>query len=131
MSKPLALIIEDDEDLSFIFSTALSQANFEVEIIHDGGEALERLRAVVPDLVTLDLHLPEVAGKQLLHFIRGDKRLEQTLVIITTADSLMAQTLNNQADMVLLKPVSFDQLRDLSEKVYEKRARFIAKRKKF
>ena len=54
-----ALIVEDDKDLSTIFSIALQEADFETEIVSTGDKALERLADIVPDVVVLDLHLPK------------------------------------------------------------------------
>ena len=63
MNNPFALIIEDDEDLSLIFSEALTAAQFETEVIQDGGSAVARLAETTPDVVVLDLHLPNISGK--------------------------------------------------------------------
>ena len=114
MSEPLGLVIEDDEDLSVIFSEALQAAGFKTEIIKSGDKALERLGEVVPQVVVLDLHLPRVAGMDILHRIRADKRLNNTRVIVATAHPRMAESLRDEADLVLLKPISFSQLRDLA-----------------
>lgn len=110
MNNPLALIIEDDEDIARIFSEALLQAAFQTEIIEDGQAALERLNEVEPMMVVLDLRLPYVSGEKILRHIRADERLAETRVMIATADSQMAQSLSDDADVVLLKPISFEQL---------------------
>ncbi len=110
MSNPLALIVEDDKDLARIFSEALLQAAFETEIIKDGQAALNRLAEVVPAVVVLDLHLPRISGAKILRQIRADERLAETRIMIATADSQMALSLRDDADVVLLKPVSFEQL---------------------
>ena len=114
MTDPLALIIEDDPDLANIFAKALRAAEYEIEIIRDGTAALERLSGTEPAVVVLDLHLPYVSGKTILHHIRADRRLAQTRVMLTTADSILADTLRSEADLVLLKPISYGQLRDLA-----------------
>ena len=114
MSELLGLIIEDDEDLSVIFSEALQAAGFKTEIIQSGDKALARLAVTVPDVVVLDLHLPRVAGMDILHQIRADARLSATRVIVATAHPRMAESLRDEADLVLLKPISFSQLRDLA-----------------
>jgi DNA-binding response OmpR family regulator len=62
LQKPIALIIEDDEDLSIIFSEALNSAGFQTEIIRNGRLAMERLAVVTPEIVSLDMHLPEISG---------------------------------------------------------------------
>ena len=117
MSSKFALIIEDDIDLSTIFSEALKAAGFKTEIIRDGMAAVERLKTAVPDVVVLDLHLPNVSGDELLTQIRSDARLHDTRVIVSTADPRMADPLQEIADLVLIKPISFSQLRDLAKRL--------------
>jgi CheY-like chemotaxis protein len=113
MARPVALVVEDDQDLATIFSEALQAAGCDAEVISSGDKALERLAIVVPFLVVLDLRLPGVAGPEVLAQIRADPRLESTRVIIATAYPLVADELRRTADLVLIKPVSFTQLRDL------------------
>jgi DNA-binding response OmpR family regulator len=72
------------------------------------------LKYTAPEIVLLDLNLPGVSGKDLLTYIRSEERLAKTRVILTTADDRQAETLNNDADIVLLKPVSPMQLRELT-----------------
>jgi two-component system cell cycle response regulator DivK len=112
--KLLAFIIEDDRKQATIFDQALQMAGFETEIIRDGNTALTRLAATVPAVVVLDLHLPHVSGKEILQQIRADERLVETSVILATADTLLAGSLREGASLVLLKPISFSQLRDLA-----------------
>jgi DNA-binding response OmpR family regulator len=118
MTTPFALIIEDEPDLAAIFAEALQMAGFDTEIVHDGQTALARLAATTPAVVTLDLHLPHISGQTILQQIRADKRLAQTRVLLTTADALMAESLRREADLVLLKPISFNQLRDLAIRLH-------------
>jgi two-component system cell cycle response regulator DivK len=115
--NPLALIIEDDQKQAAIFTQALIMAEYETETIHDGKEALERLAAVVPALVVLDMHLPHVSGDNILHQIRADERLAKTRVMLATADPLMAERSRDESDLILLKPISFNQLRDLAKRL--------------
>jgi DNA-binding response OmpR family regulator len=117
MSNPIALIVEDDYDLSNIFAEALQAAGFEPEIIRTGDKAAARLASVTPDVVVLDLHLPGIAGTDILDRIRADPRLAKARVIVVTADACMAETLREEADLVLVKPISFSQLRDLSARL--------------
>ena len=117
MTKRLALVVEDDEDLSIIFSEALELANCKTKVIQDGKEALEWLAVNVPDLLVLDLHLPNVSGKNILTYIRDESRLAKTGVIITTADARLGDSLRGLAQLVLIKPVSFLQLRNLAKRL--------------
>lgn len=117
MTKPLALIVEDEKDLSDIFAEALQHADFATEIVRDGQKAVERLAVIVPGLVLLDLHLPNVAGTDILKQIRQDERLRNTQVIVVTADARSAEFLRSDAELVLVKPVRFSQLRDLAARI--------------
>ncbi len=115
--NPLALIIEDDKKQATIFSQALKMVNYETEVIRDGYTAATRLAEVVPALVVLDLHLPQVSGREILRQIRADDRLRETRIILATADALLADSISGEADLVLLKPISFNQLRDLAARL--------------
>ena len=115
MSKPIAFIVEDDPQLSKIFSISL-QTDFVTEVANDGGSALARLAEIVPALVVLDLHLPSISGKEILIYILSEARLANTHVIICTADERQAQALEEKADIVLLKPVSPTQLRQMASR---------------
>jgi DNA-binding response OmpR family regulator len=117
-----ALIVEDDSDLANLFAEALRAAKFEPEIASDGRIAIERLGQMIPQVVVLDLNLPEVSGETLLKHIRTDPRLSQTYVILTSADSQTVQKLEGQADFALVKPVSFTQLRDLAARLHSPRS---------
>jgi DNA-binding response OmpR family regulator len=117
MKKPLALIIEDDQDIAKVFASVMDQADYDAEIIHAGDRALERLAEVVPDLVLLDLRLPVVSGKEILTQIHLDKRLSKTRTVIVTANPDMAQDLPESTPFVLLKPVDVNQLRALAKRL--------------
>ena len=110
---PLALIIEDDEDISQIYSVMLRDVGFDAEVVFDGSSALEWLAAMSPDLIILDLNLPVVSGVEVLRQVRADERLAHAIVIIASANPQMSDEVSDLADLTLLKPISFDHLRDL------------------
>lgn len=118
----LALIVEDDEDLSFIFAEALRAAGYEPEIIQDGQLALDRLASFRPDVIVLDLHLPNVAGTDILKYIRSVEHLKGVRVLITTVDARLAEQTDRTADFVLIKPISFSLLRDITSRLAKKPA---------
>jgi DNA-binding response OmpR family regulator len=117
MAIPLVLIVEDDAKLSEIFALTLQAAGYQTERVMDGAVALTRLAEIVPDLVVLDLHLPNVAGPDILHHIRADVRLAQLRVLLVTADERLAETLEDQASLTLLKPISPEQLSVLAARL--------------
>lgn len=119
----LALIVEDDEDLANIFAEALRGVGFEVEHVADGQVARERLKhGATPYIILLDMHLPHVSGADLLTAMKQDDRFNETTIIITTADARMGETYGDMADFVLIKPISFVQLRDLTSRLKPKEA---------
>jgi DNA-binding response OmpR family regulator len=113
MSKPIALIVEDEHDLSFLLAQVVKLAGYEPEVIHSGDVALERLSQVIPDLILLDLNLPKVLGTDILKHIRSEQRLLKVHVIVVTAYRHLAEATYEQADHVLNKPFNFDQLTQL------------------
>lgn len=118
--KFLALIVEDDADAAFIARRAMMEINFDVEVIHRGDEAIEALETLRPDVILLDLHLPAVSGVEILRFIRNQEELVDTTVILVTADHATADMIEGSADMVLLKPVMYSQVRDLVKRIMKR-----------
>ena len=117
----LALVIEDDEDLANIFAEALRGVGFDVDHAADGKIAQAKIQGeVVPFLVLLDMHLPHISGADLLAEMKADERFANTIIIITTADARMGETYTDQVDFVLVKPISFVQLRDLTARLKPK-----------
>ncbi len=119
----LALIIEDDEDLASIFAEALRGIDYEVEHVADGKVAAERLKnGAAPYLILLDMHLPHISGGDLLtNIMKTDERYKDTIIIITTADARMGEAYSDQVDFVMIKPISFMQLRDITARLKPKK----------
>ena len=120
MEKPLILIVEDDPTQNQIFKIALKN-DFIVETFLDGDSAAARLEEVIPALVLLDLNLPGKSGRDLLTQIRADERIANIRVILTTADEQQAEILHENADLVLLKPISPGQLKLLSQRLTQEK----------
>jgi len=114
MTQPFALIIEDGPKLSAIYDTVIKQVGYDTEIIRRGDEALQRLPHVAPNLILLDLHLPYLSGVELLKVIRATQALENTPVIVLTADIYLAESLEGQADYVIIKSYGVSRLRELA-----------------
>jgi DNA-binding response OmpR family regulator len=116
VATPFALIVEDHLAIAEFFATALGESGFETEIIRNGKAAIDRLSEIVPDMVILDLNLPGVHGAEILKTIRSDERLANTHVIVATTHWQGAEEVEQEADLVILKPVGFEQLRDLASR---------------
>jgi DNA-binding response OmpR family regulator len=117
MSQPLAYIVEDDEIISDVFSIALQEASYRTVRINNGADALARMKEERPDLVLLDLRLPGMPGVVVLQEMRRDEHLKEVRVIVVSADATLTNFLREQADLVLVKPIGFNQLRELAARL--------------
>ncbi len=109
MTKTLILLIEDDVSLSQAIAEVIElETSYVPEIVQDGELAIQRLQGEPVKLVLLDLHLPNVSGLEILSQLRANPRWKDTLVAVMTADVLRAKVAEEQADLVLLKPVRID-----------------------
>ena len=113
---PIALVIEDNEDLNSIFSSALEKAGYIVHSVYNGADAKELLNKITPSIITLDLHMPGMSGEKVLEYIRSQPRLDSVRVIVATADPRAADAMHVQPELVLLKPISFSQLTQLASR---------------
>lgn len=118
MSKPLALIVEDDSALSDLFCRALKSTGYETLSARDGLDAEQKLASVTPDLILLDLHLPKKDGTEILASIQQDPRFKKTKVVVASSDSELASQFRNSVSLVLNKPVGYSQLRELSTRFH-------------
>ena len=117
MSLRRALIVEDDPELSLLFSDILADRQWQTEIEHDGGRVLDHIQKLQPDIVLLDLHLPHVMGLEILRKLRADEQTRHLRVMAITANPNLAREAQALADLVLLKPVSYDQLLMMVERL--------------
>lgn len=115
--QKFVLIIEDANEIAEIFAEILQGHGMITEIVTDGAVALKAMAERSPSLILLDMHLPNVSGLQILTHVRANPRLAKTKVIAVTADALIASSLEAQADLVLIKPVTYSQISDLSKRV--------------
>jgi diguanylate cyclase (GGDEF)-like protein len=116
MNELHVLIIEDNKDTADFFRTVLEMAGFECEVILSAKEALARLAVSAPDVIFLDIRLGiEISGEDILYQIRSNQRFDKTRVVIVTAYTWLAEPIMDLADLVLIKPVEVDQLKDLMQ----------------
>jgi len=107
---PAVLIIEDDQRIRELVTRVLSQSGYDVS---GAGTALDGLQQIVggsPDVVVLDMGLPDLDGAELLKMIRA---ITDVPVVVATArsdDRDVIRTLDAGADDYLVKPFSVEQL---------------------
>lgn len=112
------LIVEDDLELAEILQCLMEMKGIDAEYLRDGAVALEYLTHVIPDLVILDLHLPNVSGLDILTHLKADSRFQHTRVVIATGDVSQVRKLNGMTDAVLVKPFLYDELVGVTEHLF-------------
>jgi two-component system, OmpR family, phosphate regulon response regulator PhoB len=107
------LIVEDEQDLADLLAYNLRAAGFDVEVANTGAAGISRARAIRPDVILLDLMLPDVAGTEVLRLIKGDPEQRRTAVVVVTAKGQEADRvlgLELGADDYVVKPFSVREL---------------------
>jgi DNA-binding response OmpR family regulator len=106
MDSPTILVVDDEPSISEVVSLYLQRAGYTVRLAHDGRSALAELTRALPDLVVLDIMLPEVDGLEITRRLRAEGN---TPIILLTARSEEADRiagLELGADDYVIKPFS-------------------------
>jgi len=80
--KRTVVLVEDDPLLVDIYSTKFQEKGFDATVVDHGGKAVEVVQSVGPDVVVLDIVLPEQDGWEILHSLKRIAKLKNTKVII-------------------------------------------------
>jgi CheY-like chemotaxis protein len=84
-SEKKVLVVDDEPDVRNFLATCIEDAGFRVDTACDGAQALEKLQADPPDLMTLDMVMPRVSGINLMRQIRSMEQFSRLPVIVITA----------------------------------------------
>ncbi len=109
MSTPKILVIEDERSLVEVLSINLEREGFEVIVAHDGQEGLRQAQLKLPDLVVLDLMLPNKSGLEVCRELRMGARTREVPIIMVTAKAEESDELvgfATGADDYVTKPYS-------------------------
>ena len=107
------LVVDDEEDIRAVLQARLETAGFQVQTASNGLDALERIRSDPPDLIILDIMLPDITGLDVCALVKRDRRLRRVPIILLTARSQVRDRLAGVAlgaDAYLNKPFSADEL---------------------
>ena len=128
MSKERLLIIEDDPDLQKILKSQFELDNYTVELAGCGREALEKLKTFQPEVIILDLNLPDTDGLKLCKNLRSQTKAP--IIILTVRDNLSDKLKGFEmgADDYLTKPFEYLEL-EARVRACLRRARLISPQK--
>jgi two-component system alkaline phosphatase synthesis response regulator PhoP len=112
------LFVDDDVDFCEVAKILLESKGYEVVLAYDGKEGLEKVRAEKPDLVILDVMMPEINGYDVCVVVKADEELKKIPVILLTGvDQAIFRTtytqhmgLMTEADDYISKPVEPEEL---------------------
>ena len=99
------LLIDDDPDFSIMLRTLLKGKDFQVHTAYTGGEGIEACREQKPEVVILDLLMPEMDGWEVCEQIREFSDVPIMILSALGAPASVARALDAGADDYLIKPV--------------------------
>ena len=105
---PLVLIVEDIEDNLMLIKSLVEMADFRVVEARDGREAIAQAQAHHPDLILLDMSLPEIDGWTVARTLRQLPEFGSTLIVALTAHAMQGdreKTLEAGCDEFITKPI--------------------------
>ena len=112
---PSILVVEDDDNIATALEYVMRREGFTLDRIANGKDALPRIRATLPDLVLLDVMLPEVSGYDICKALRLDPALGGVKILMMTARGSASERkrgLDLGADGFISKPFELKGLRD-------------------
>ena len=117
-AKDLILVVDDDPDLVDMISAKLEANKYRVAKAYDGVQALEKIRQEKPDLVILDVMMPNKDGYETCDEIKKDPKYKDITVVLLTAvvDNLPTTSYTHHsgkttlADDFIPKPIDLDKL---------------------
>jgi len=108
------LIVDDESDLTEALAIRLSSGwGFTVAVAHDGEEGLRKASVFQPDVILLDLAMPNVDGWEMCRRLRDDPNTRDVPVVVMTAwatDDLQRRAADEGVSKVLLKPADDEEL---------------------
>jgi len=105
------LVVDDEEHVTAIIEEYFASLGYEVEIAHDGAEALRRAAAVRPDVVLLDINMPGVTGDEALNRLHALDPTVPIVMLTGNADEELARNLLRRGAMEYVsKPFQLDML---------------------
>jgi len=115
MNERTVLIIEDEADAAELFAEMMRVSGFRVLKTFSSAPAMQMITNEMPDLIILDIMMPEKSGLDLLHEMRSDPSVSGIPVVVVSAKSLPADVklgMDAGAFTYLTKPVGFLELKN-------------------
>lgn len=124
MSQPKILIIDDERELVLLTAKWLEVWGYEVFCYYEGLGACDAIRRLKPDLILLDIRLPDVSGFEIFQTIRSDEQLKELPVLFfsTLSEAEIKKMIGQEiADGFVKKPYEPADLESLIKQVLTKK----------
>jgi CheY-like chemotaxis protein len=124
-NQKTVLIVEDEEDAAELFAEMMRVSGFRVLKTSSSAPAISIMNAEKPDIVILDIMMPEVSGLDILRQMRIDPGLSSIPVVVVSAKSMPADIKNGMeagASTYITKPVGFFDLKEAVERAMSGKA---------
>jgi DNA-binding response OmpR family regulator len=113
MGKKKILLVEDDLDFAEATKLILENRSYDVDIAHDGTEGLKKAQTIKPDLIILDVMMPEMDGYEVCSRLKADPKYKNIPIILLTAVGeaipatkyTLEMGMKTEADDYISKPV--------------------------
>jgi two-component system, cell cycle response regulator DivK len=109
MKKPHILIVDDFEDSREMYGVVLSEEGFQVDSAADGREGLDKAARLSPDVILMDLSLPDIDGWEAIRRLKQGEQTKHIPVVLLTAYDLPPTPVAG-CDGVLIKPCRPDKM---------------------
>lgn len=108
--KPLILVVDDEPQILRVLRASLPARGFEVRTAPGGEEALDEIHKEMPDLIILDLAMPEISGLEVCRRVRESSTVPIIVLSAKGLESDKVQALNFGADDYVTKPFGMEEL---------------------
>lgn len=111
MKKPIILLAEDNPESRYLFCFILMKSGCEVLQAKNGREALDQVQSLVPDLIIMDIQMPEMDGYEAVEQLRRDPRLTQIPIVGLSAFAMATdreKALKHGFNGYIEKPIELD-----------------------
>ncbi len=121
--RPTLLVIEDQPEIAWVVKATLLSRDYDVLVAHSADEALSIARRHRPDVITLDLRLPDIDGFRLAEILRHDPDTRDTPICVVSGYDERQSAFRHGASAFLLKPLQPDKLLATIDALVRGRAR--------
>ncbi len=111
------LIADDEKEVVTLLKKALTREGFDVVVAFDGNEAKSKILEERPDVILLDLVMPNLSGWKVLNWLRDEEKADTPVIIISAKNEMedIKKSYSFKADYYIIKPI---RIKDVIKSIY-------------